>query len=120
MTLLKASLLALSLGAAASVCGADGDGAHKLRNDPFDQHRTSTHRPDLRPEQTAATPQAWRPELRAVLVAGDRSMADVGGIIVKLGGEVDGFRLLEVRDRKAVFLKNGTRLTLSIDRNKEP
>jgi hypothetical protein len=118
MTLIKTSLLALSLGAAASVCVAAGDGASKLRNDPFDQHRT--HRPDLRPEQAAAAPQAWRPELRAVLVAGDRSMADVGGIIVKLGGEVDGFRLLEVRDRKAVFVKNGTRLTLSIDRNKEP
>jgi hypothetical protein len=118
MKSLQTSLLALSMGAAASVCIAGGDGASKLRNDPFDQHRTN--RPDLRPQPTAATPQAWRPELRAVLLAGDRSMADVGGIIVKLGGEVDGFRLLEVRDRKAVFVKNGARLTLSIDRNKEP
>jgi len=117
MRVLKTYMLALTLGAAASVCIAAGEGASKLRNDPFDQHRS--HKPGLRPEQTAAAPQAWRPELRAVLVAGDRSMADVGGIIVKLGGKVDGFRLLEVRDREAVFVKNGTRLTLSIDRNKE-
>lgn len=113
-----AGILTLSLGAAAALCVAAPDEASKLRNDPFDQHRT--HRTDRRTEPTASAPQAWRPELRAVLVAGDRSMADVGGIIVKLGGEVDGFRLVEVRDRKAVFVKSGTRLTLSIDRNKEP
>ena len=118
MSFLKASLLALSLGLAASVCVAGADEVRKLRNDPFDRHRAP--RPGLRPQQAASTPPVWRPELRAVLVAGDRSMADVGGIIVKLGGEVDGFRLLEVRDRKAVFVKNGTKLTLSIDRDKEP
>jgi len=54
-----------------------------------------------------------------VLVAGDRSMANVGGIIVKLGGQVDGFRLLEVKDRTAVFVRNGVSLTLSMDRDKE-
>jgi len=118
MNFFKATLLTLSLWVAASACFAGGDEVRKLHNDPFDQHRG--HRPGLQPQQAAATPPLWRPELRAVLVAGDRSMADVGGIIVKLGGEVDGFRLLEVRDRKAVFVKGGTRLTLSIDRNKEP
>jgi hypothetical protein len=118
MRAFRAAMLALSLGAAAAACAAAPDGASRLRNDPFDQHRA--HRTDRGAEPAASTPPVWRPELRAVLVAGDRSMADVGGIIVKLGGEVDGFRLVEVRDRKAVFLKNGTRLTLSIDRNKEP
>jgi hypothetical protein len=117
MTRAGAALAALALAAGIPAWAADGLDAHKLRRDPFDPQRTG--RTDARPAQADSSAAPWRPQLRAVLVAGDQSMANVGGIIVKQGGQVDGFRLLEVKERTAVFVRNGVRLTLSMDRDKE-
>jgi hypothetical protein len=80
------------------------------RFDPFD-------RPSLqaRPGGEGAEPQApWSPWLKATLVAGKSSMANLGGVVLKLGEETHGFRLMEVREWEAVFTKDGERLTLAV------
>lgn len=85
-----------------------------LRHDPF-----RTPAPAPAPVAAAAEPAApprvlaWHATLRAVLVDGERSLANVDGVMVPLGKEVDGFRLVEVADGRAVFVRDGQRFTLT-------
>lgn len=83
--------------------------APALRYDPF-----------ARPDHAGAARRggsgsAWSPELRATLVAGRNSIANLGGTIVGIGEETHGYRLVEVREREAVFERNGAKLVLAID-----
>jgi hypothetical protein len=57
------------------------------------------------------------PQLRAVLVAGNRSTINLGGTMLSIGETWSGYRLLSVRDSDAVFIKDGAKITLSLDRN---
>ncbi len=54
-------------------------------------------------------------QLRATVVDGSESMANVGGVIVKMGEELNGYRLIEVGERQAVFEREGTRRVLHMD-----
>ena len=93
VTTTAALLLGMSAAAAAS----------GVRHDPF-----------ARPQFEAAPAQAVAPTarrvrptlagtLRATVVAGDESMANVDGLIMKLGDELGAFRLVEIREREAIF-----------------
>ena len=68
-------------------------------------------------ESPAARPptRPWNPRLRAVLVAGAASLANVDGEVLALGQEVDGYRLVEVRERSAVFHHGDEERVLSLD-----
>lgn len=59
-------------------------------------------------------------ELRATLAAGPESLANVNGHIVRVGAEVDGFRLVSVTEGAAVFVKAGTRYEFAIHAAAEP
>ncbi len=86
------------------------------RFDPFDRPSFQ-----VRPGGEAAEPQMpWSPWLKATLVAGERSMANLGGVLLELGEETHGFRLVEVRRWEAVFSKDGERLTLAVVPPTEP
>jgi hypothetical protein len=52
--------------------------------------------------------------LHALLVAGPDSIANVDGVMVRVGDAVNGYRLVEVEDRSAVFEKDGARFTFGI------
>ena len=54
------------------------------------------------------------PEVKGIMLAGDRSLVNLNGKIIALGEEVDGYELLEVGENQAVFLHNGETLTLSL------
>lgn len=56
----------------------------------------------------------WTPQLRAVMVAGPDSMVNVDGAMVRIGEELRGYRLVEVRDGEAVFAKGGKRFTVAM------
>lgn len=56
----------------------------------------------------------WKPELRAVMVAGPKSIVNVAGALVRIGEQINGYRLVEVREETAVFVKNTKRVTLSL------
>lgn len=54
-------------------------------------------------------------ELRATMVAGEHSQANIGGVIVGLDDVVNGYSLAEVHTRHVVLYRDGTRKELRID-----
>lgn len=46
-----------------------------------------------------------RPKLIAVIVAGKKSLVNLNGTIIGIGEQKDGYRLISVGDRKAIFEK---------------
>ena len=81
-----------------------------LRHDPFVRPGSAA----AVPTTTAGTDAAWRPQLRAVVVAGPKSSALVDGQVLELGDELDGYRLIQVLPDKAIFRKKGRRVELSV------
>ena len=93
--------------------------ADHLKHDPF-------ARPVLAPRPAPAAPvpgdsvrapvpePVWKPELRAVMVAGPKSIVNVAGVLVRIGEQIDGYRLVEVHEETAVFVNNKKRVTLSL------
>lgn len=114
-----AGALAL-LSMSSAVAAAESGG---LRHDPF-AWPAAVRAPAPAPMFTgtaaavAATPAPaapWEPRLRAVVVAGGRSMALVNGSVVAIGEQIDGFRLVRVQERTATFEKNGQHVELKMD-----
>lgn len=101
-----------------SVLGEEYPQAIRVLHDPF-------RKPAI-PQQNVAEPeilkqsaqQEWVPKLTATLRAGRNSMANVNGKIIKLGETLNGYRLVEVDERSAVFVKNKQRKKLMIDDEK--
>ena len=108
--------LAACLACVPEVAAAQADG---LKHDPF-------ARPLLAPPPAAAasapayTARAplpepiWNPELRAIMLAGPKSIVDVGGTLVRIGEHINGYRLAEVHEETAVFVNDKKRVTLSL------
>jgi len=53
-------------------------------------------------------------ELRAVLVAGPKSIVDFGGVILQIGESTNGYRLLEVGEGTATFNRKGEKIVFSL------
>jgi hypothetical protein len=53
-------------------------------------------------------------ELRAVLVAGSKSIVDFGGVILKIGESTNGYRLLKVGEGTATFNRKGEKIVFSL------
>ncbi|WP_417616044.1 hypothetical protein [Oceanisphaera sp.] len=62
------------------------------------------------------TPIASAPgfTLRALLVAGDSSLANIDGTILALGDEFDGYRLISVTQEETLFEKGSNRYRISL------
>lgn len=63
---------------------------------------------------TVVKPRPWRPKLVATIAAGDHSMANVAGKIVKVGQRIDGYTLISVDRKTATFEKSGSRYVLKM------
>ena len=90
-----------------------------LKHDPFARPLMA-----LTPTNTAADTQAnvqdetpWNPTLSAVMVAGKSSLVNLDGLILRLGEEKEGYRLIQVKDREAVFKKGKKIVKLEIKAN---
>lgn len=98
---------------ALSVTWAHGDDYELLHN-PF------VH-PPLSAVATTATIAdrigRQRPDLRATLVAGKDSMVNVGGKLLSIGDEVDGYRLISVSEGRAVFERNTEQIIVLVSGN---
>ena len=53
-------------------------------------------------------------ELRAVLVAGTKSIVDFGGVILQIGESTNGYRLTEVGEGTATFNRKGEKIVFSL------
>jgi len=60
-------------------------------------------------------PSLIRLGLRATMVGKEESFANVGGMIVGIGEEIEGYKLVSVENEKAVFSKDGDSITLTLD-----
>ena len=110
--------LALAMGCSAIAWPALGQN-RALQHDPFVRPSVGLV-PDNAPSAASAGRVKAAPEgkpklnLQAVLVAGSHSIANVDGVMVRVGESINGYRLLQVEHRSAVFEKNGAKFTLGI------
>jgi hypothetical protein len=112
------AVLAGALGATALALPALGQG-RALQHDPFVRPAVGLLPGDAPSAATpgrvkAAPPGNPKLSLQAVLVAGPQSIANVDGVMVRVGESINGYRLLGVEHRSAVFEKNGAKFTLRI------
>lgn len=54
-------------------------------------------------------------ELRGTMVAGGNSQANIGGVIIAVGEDVEGYKLVAIKQRSVILDKNGVTKTLSLD-----
>lgn len=94
---------------------------HKLEYDPFSYLEV----PKVKPTRNASTAvlevknHAWHPELRATIVAGAMSLANINGTVLRIGEELDGFTLTKVGNKTATFEKNQSRVILNMTPKKQ-
>ena len=82
-----------------------------LRHNPFQKPNLDL----VRTETPNNASVSWTGELRGVISGGKEALINVDGEILMVGDEHQGFRLIDVRERTAVFEKNGKRMLLSLD-----
>jgi len=93
--------------------------AERLRHDLFARPTLSAVQPLSAPAQggeaAAAEAEApWNPELIAVMLAGGKSIANLDGVMVRIGESINGYVLVEVGEEQAVLQKGRKRLVVSI------
>jgi hypothetical protein len=86
-----------------------------LKRDPFDHPVLFVKRPKSKTNSKSVVGRAVELKLRATLVAGKSSMANVNGVLLKLGETIKGYRLLLVREREAVLEKKGKKVVIIMD-----
>ena len=108
----------LTLGLALGL-GTHARAGEPLRFNPFlepDPALLQDRGADVAPRRSAGE---WRPILRATLVAGEQSLVNLGGVVLRRGEETHGYRLLEVRNWEAVFSRKGERVVLPVTRDED-
>jgi len=89
--------------------------AQILQNDPFRQPEFAVMPQKVVANASKSVKEVWLPQLRATIRAGNGSMANINGEIIKIGEKIDGFKLVEVHERDAFFIKDGTKYHVSMD-----
>jgi hypothetical protein len=104
--------LVTTMTACTAVCSAP-----PLRHDPFARPLLTATVPKnvVAQGDAAVDTSTWNPNLIAVMVAGDHSLVNLEGTIVAIGQEVDGYRLVQVRDREAIFTRGKQRVVLKME-----
>jgi hypothetical protein len=93
--------------------GHAGQGGYALKINPF-VRPLETHASRTQPaasEKESAVPFV----LRGTMVAGKRSLANISGVIVSLGKDINGYTLAVVHQREVVLVKGDERRILSVD-----
>ena len=88
----------------------------KLHVDPFKQPQISQYSASSDGSQISGNSRkGWSVELRGTMQSARLPMVNLDGEVIALGEQVDGFRLVEVGERSAVFIKGSKRYVLSMD-----
>ncbi len=90
----------------------------ELRFDPFRPPPPAAIAPDDSPPDRRPAIR-FEPVLRSTVVAGERSLANLGGRILALGEEFGGYRLVAVRAFDATFVKDGREVLLEVKKQPE-
>lgn len=102
-TLVSAALLC----AVCAICGSAAAAGHPLR-DPFARPAPPA------PPQDVAAPEAPPLQLRAVILNGSRSVANIDGDIVGAGEQVRGYSVLRIDARGVLVTRAGKQQVLTI------
>ena len=95
--------------------GELASGLHELHRNPFERPALAAA-PPSEVARPAPAPPPWTPVLKATMVSeGGRSLANVDGQMVGKGEDYQGYTLIDVREREAVFERGGNRWVLSLD-----
>lgn len=112
----KARFAAFALAVAGAASPALAEQGRILQHDPFARPSLGTL-PGARaaplPRRVVPTP-APKLKLHGVMLAGPDSIANVEGVMVRIGESIQGYRLVAVHERAVVFEKNSTTFTLAI------
>jgi hypothetical protein len=84
-----------------------------LKHDPFARPAPAV-RPAAAALQAPVAAPDWKPELSAIMLAGANSIVSVEGTFVSLGGQVNGYRLVEVFETSAIFVNGNRRVRLAL------
>lgn len=87
--------------------------APALKHNPFSRPPSD----ELRVSTAMVTDESgsrWSLALLATLVGPTERYADVAGRIMKPGDEVEGYKLLDVQEDNATFIKDGRRFTVNV------
>ena len=84
----------------------------ELRHNPFVRPPSAVTVPD-RDERGPQDPTA-RPVVHATLVASRNTLANVDGRILRPGDEIYGYTLVKVLENRAVFERQGNRVTVYV------
>ena len=95
------------------VSGAFADEAPALQHNPFSRPPSARTVIDFAGASNAGAPGVGI-NLMATMVVANKGLANVGGRILRPGDEVDGYSLLQVYEDRAVFLRDGKRLTIYV------
>jgi hypothetical protein len=68
----------------------------------------------VKAQKAPAPPADWKPGLRAIIQGSGGAWVNVEGRILQVGQAIDGFRLVNVEERRAVFVKDEVRYTLDL------
>ena len=102
----------------ASLLAAAPPAAQALQHDLFARPALDALKPASgAPVKTVTAPPPpteWKPELRAIIRGAGGAMVNVEGRIVQMGQEMDGYRLVDVQDRTATFVREKVRYTLAL------
>jgi hypothetical protein len=102
----------LTLGAPAA---AGDERPRRLRFNPFAQPELAAIAQADPSRVATGAFHGWAPELTATLTAGEESLANLGGVILGIGEETHGYRLVKVDVFEASFEKDGGTLVLPIE-----
>lgn len=116
------SLLAGSMTLAA-VAAAEAPTVRRLKHDPFDwsalQQASERKEPEpVAPEANPAPPRL--PRLKALMHWPSGARVDLEGAILDIGESAGGYRLIAVRERSAVFSKDGKTVEIELSGEKTP
>ena len=106
-------LIAVATMTCSSAMAAETEYQVTLKRNPFERPAVELLKADASAINDSRR-ERQEPMLRGVLVAGDRSVVDFGGVILQIGESSDGYRLLSVGDGEAVFRKNGRKVSFSL------
>jgi len=89
------------------------DNPRALQTNPFSNPHISENETTNDQAKTAIPPVVL--ELRGTMIAGSNSQANIGGTILAIGEDIEGYTLVSVKQRHVVLEKNGAQKTLSLD-----
>ncbi|MDH3430115.1 MAG: hypothetical protein OEM60_08965 [Gammaproteobacteria bacterium] len=112
MSRLAAKLGVLTAAAVLQFSAAGATEQPQLAHNPFARppsRITAPVRPSVRTD--GSTQEI---DLRATLVASSNRLANVAGRILRPGDEVQGYTLIRVYENRAIFAREGSRLTIYV------